>query len=149
MAKYYVEVTAYGTVWHNDPEMKIRHREGQPAVEDSYGGKYWYKEGKLHREDGPAIEHENGNKMWYLNGHVHREDGPAIANSSGYKAWYKDGGYHRDDGPAREFPNGRVEYWLNGDHLTKDQWEAATRPPEELTVAQIEQLLGKRIKVIK
>ncbi len=103
MAKYYVNVSSFGTFWYKDPEMKIRHRE-----------------------DGPAMEWINGDKSWWIDGKVHRLDGPAIEHATGIKYWFKD-----------------------GERLTKEEWEVAIRPVEELTVAQIEQLLGKRIKVIK
>ncbi len=128
MAKYYVEDnSATGTFWYKDPEMEIRHRVGGPAIESAIGYKAWYKNGKLHREDGPAMELANGTKLWYKNGKLHREDGPAV-----------------------EYPNGTCEYWLNGQvYFTKEEWEAGLQPAEELTVGQIEQLLGKRIKVIK
>lgn len=126
MAKYYVDVNENGTYWHKDEEMWI-----------------------LHREDGPAIEYASGSKSWYKDGKIHREDGPAVVSAGGYKYWKINGDYHREDGPAVEYANGTCEYWLNGKYyLTKDQWEAALRP-EELTVVQIEQLLGKRIKIIK
>ncbi len=104
MTKYYVEVDdAATTRWYKDPEMKIRHRVG----------------------------------------------GPAIDYVCGYKAWYIDGKSHREDGPAVELANGDVLYWLNNVCLSKEQWEQALRPAEELTIGQIESLLGKRIKVVK
>jgi len=72
----------------------ICHRENDlPAIEDSDGTKYWYKEGKLHREnDLPAIEYSSGSKFWYKEGKKHREnDKPAII-------WF----------------DGSKQYWING-----------------------------------
>jgi len=38
-----------------------------------------------------------------------------INNIHGYIFYYnKKGEFHRDDGPAYVYPNGKVEYWLNG-----------------------------------
>jgi hypothetical protein len=108
----------------------------------------WKLDGKFHREDGPAIEWANGSKSWYINGKYHREDGPAIEASDGYKAWCLDGIYHRNDGPAIEAYGS--EYWyLNGEELTEEEHRVRTQPAVEMTVAEIEQLLGKRIKVVK
>ncbi len=140
MAKYYVEV---------DDAMTTLHREDGPALERTNGDRYWYKDGKLHRDGGPAVEYANGDKFWYNNGNHHREDGPAVELTTGYQAWYVNGIRHRVEGPARIWSSNNVEYWLDGEMLTKDQWEAKTQRAEELTVAEIEKLLGKRIKVIK
>lgn len=127
MKKYYIEVDDNGTVyWHRDPDCKILHREDGPAIEWADGDKWWCADGKLHREDGPATEYSCGTKHWYVNGKRHREDGPAIEYSCGTKYWY-----------------------LHGEELTKEEFLARTRPVEELTVVQTEQLLGERIKIIK
>ncbi len=127
MAKYYVNVERIGTFQYKDPEMQIQHCEHGPAIEYAGGDKYWYKHDMRHRDDGPAIELANGTKLWWINGKCHREDGPAV-----------------------EYADGKVEYWLKGKfYFTKEEWEAAIRPVEEMTVAQIEQQLGKRIKIIK
>ena len=66
---------------------------------------YWYKEGTniLHRENGPAIE-------W------------AIGYDDGYYAWYINGQCHREDGPAVERNTGCKEYWIDGIHLTEEQF---------------------------
>lgn len=148
MAKYYVNVDKDGDIfWYKDPEMMILDRDGGPAVELTNGSKYWYKDGKHHREDGPAIEHADGSEYWCIDGQYHREDGPAFIRADGYKGWLINGQYHREDGPAVEYPNGNIQYWLKGNRLTKDQWNDAITP-KELTVAEIEQLLGMRIKVV-
>lgn len=40
----------------------------KPHIVNSFGTKWWYKEGYIHREDGPAIEYANGSKKWYYEG---------------------------------------------------------------------------------
>ena len=91
----------------------------------SNGDKYWRLNGKRHREDGPAIECADGGKSWYLNGKRHREDGPAIEWSTGTKYWY-----------------------LNGMRITEDQFNKAMNPTKELTISEIEAMLGHKIKVV-
>jgi len=91
-------------------------------IQDDYGNKYWYKEGKLHREDGPAIEFVSGEKRWYKEGKCHREGGPAIEYINGGKYWYKEGKLHREDGPAVEHVDGRIEYWKNSKSFTKEDF---------------------------
>ena len=86
----------------------------------------WKLNGKLHREDGPAIEHPSGTKCWYINGKLHREDGPAIEHANGYKIWY-----------------------INDVELTEQQFNERTNPVVEMTIAEIEQLIGKRVKIVK
>jgi hypothetical protein len=90
------------------------------------GDKYWSLNGKLHREDGPAIEWANGYKSWYLNDELHREDGPAIECSDGYKCWF-----------------------LNGKRLTEEGFNKRMAPTVEMTMAQINEALGKNVKVVK
>jgi hypothetical protein len=85
----------------------------------------WFLKGKLHREDGPAIEYANGTKYWYINGKRHREDGPAIEYVGGTRVWY-----------------------LNGEELTEEEFNRRMNPVKELTVAEIEKLLGYSVKVV-
>ena len=94
---------------------------------DGYGTrKYFNNAGYLHRTTGPAVEYAKGEKFWYQNGDLHRTNGPAIEYASGTKRWY-----------------------INGDHVTEAEFLAATQPVVEMTVADIEKLLGKRVKIIK
>ena len=86
---------------------------------------------------------------WYLNGNLHREDGPAIEDHSGTKSWWIGGVFHREDGPAIEWSNGAKEWYLNGERVTEEEHRARTQPAVEMTIAEIEQLIGKRIKVVK
>jgi len=90
-------------------------------IQNGYGTKHWYKEGKLHREDGPAVEYANGEKHWYKEGKHHRVDGPAVECANGNKRWYKEGELHREDGPAVEYADGRKEYWKNGRTWTDEE----------------------------
>jgi hypothetical protein len=90
------------------------------------GRKYWHLNGKLHREDGPAIQYSDGDKSWYLNGKLHREDGPAIQYSDGDKYWY-----------------------LNGEFLTEEEFNKRMAPTVEMTMAQINEALGKNVRVVK
>ena len=96
---------------------------------DDIGTTRWHKAAKckiLHRENGPAVEFANGHKDWHQNGQRHRIDGPAIECTDGSKYWY-----------------------INGEELTEAEFLAATQPVVELTVADIEKLVGKRVKIIK
>ena len=90
------------------------------------GDKYWYLNGKWHREDGPAVEYANGDKLWYLNGQLHRVDGPAVELANGTKHWY-----------------------LNGKELTEVEFDEQMNPVKEYSVADLEKILGHRVKVIK
>ena len=90
------------------------------------GHKEWYINGKLHREDGPAVEWNDGTKSWWLNNKRHREDGPAVEYSDGYKDWY-----------------------LNGKRLTQEEFNKRMTSTVEMTMAQINEALGKNVKVVK
>jgi hypothetical protein len=86
---------------------------------------------------------------WKLNGKTHREDGPAIECVDGTKSWWIGGDFHREDGPAIEWANGAKSWYLNGVGMTEEEHRAQTQPAVEMTIAEIEKLLGKRVKVIK
>ena len=113
------------------------------------GSKEWYLNGKRHREDGPALELADGRKEWWLNGMCHRENGPAIEWANGRKSWWVNDKLHRLDGPAIENPSGRKEWWLNDIQYSEEEFLKQTQPVKELTIAEIETLLGHRVKVIK
>ena len=125
--KYYVEVNDDGTYWYEWPGTDRR----------------------LHRTDGPAVEYSDGRRDWYQNGQLHRTDGPAVDWPNRYRAWLQNGLLHRLDGPAVVYANGTKEWWLNDVRHTEDAWRAATQPVVEMTVAEIEAALGKRIKIVK
>jgi hypothetical protein len=99
-----------------------------------------------HRLDGPAIEHTNGSRAWYVNGQRHRTDGPAVEHANGDRDWCQNGRLHRTDGPAIERADGTVEYWIDNKKLTPAEF--AARTVKELTVAEVEALLGHRVKII-
>ena len=84
----------------------------------------WFINGDRHRDDGPAIEYLDGTKAWYLNGERHREDGPACVLSTGAKYWY-----------------------LNGTELSESEFN--NRTVKELSIAELELILGYKVKVIK
>lgn len=113
------------------------------------GRKEWWLNGTLHREDGPAIELADGSTEWYFNGKVHREDGPAIERQNGSKSWWRSGKLHREDGPAGVLADGSKEWYLEGEPMTMSEHADKTRPAKEMTVAEIEKLLGYRIKIVK
>ena len=96
---------------------------------DAFGTTRWYKDAKcniLHRENGPAVEYMSGNKFWYQDGELHRTDGPATEYSDGNKAWY-----------------------INGVRMIEAEFLAATQPVIEMTVADVEKLIGKRVKIVR
>jgi hypothetical protein len=65
-----------------------------------------------------------------------------------YKTEWRLNGYlHREDGPAIEWANGEKEWYLKGEILSETNFNQRTQI-KELTVNQLEKLLGYRIKVI-
>ena len=109
----------------------------------------WRQNGVPHRIGGPAVEYANGVQLWYKHGGLHREDGPAFVRDDGSMAWYKNGKRHREDGPAIEDKNGETQWWIDGVQYTEAEFLAKTQPTKELTIADIEKLLGYRVKVVK
>jgi len=117
---------------------------------DHKGTIYWYNEkDQRHCEHGPAIEFADGTKFWYINNQLHREDGPAIERANGSKEWYINDKQHREDGPAVEYADGRKEWYINGKLLTEQEFIKRTQPVVELTMQDIETLVGKRVKIVK
>ena len=95
-----------------------------------------------------TVQVDENATRWYLNGEFHREDGPAVEDADGYKSWYLNGELHREDGPAYEHADGYKEWWVNGEELSEDEFNARTTT-KELTVGELEDLLGYKIKVVK
>jgi hypothetical protein len=93
--------------------------------------------------------YSNGDKDWYLNGQRHREDGPAFEGADGNKYWYLNGKPHREDGPATEWADGDKSWYLNGKNLTEEEFNKRMAPTVEMTMAQINEALGKNVKVVK
>lgn len=93
-----------------------------------------------------------GTTRWFKNAERsirHRENGPAVIWADGSKFWLQDGQLHRIDGPAVERADGSKEWYNNGEELTETEFLAVTQPVVEMTVADIEKLVGKRVKIIK
>ena len=82
----------------------------------------WYKEGKAHRDnDLPSMLLGEGVQMWYCEGELHREnDLPAIIFQNGDRVWYKEGELHRHGLPAFIDVDGSIEYWYEGEQVTKE-----------------------------
>jgi hypothetical protein len=69
--------------------------------------------------------------------------------ADGTKYWCLNGKFHREDGPAMELANG-VNYWyLDDEQCTEAEFKAKMAPAKEMTVAEIEALLGYRLKIVK
>ena len=98
--------------------------------------------------DGSVVKWPNGSKEWWVNGKRHREDGPAFETPSGYNEWWVNGKRHREDGPALETPSGYNEWWVNGNEYSEQEFATKTKPAKELTLAEIEKLLGYPVKVV-
>jgi len=127
MKQYYVNVNNEGTIsWYSDANRSIIHREDGPAIEYASGDKVWCGDGQYHRVDGPAVIESDGTKFWYFKGKLHRTDGPAVERANGTKYWY-----------------------LNNEKLTEEEHRNVTQPVKELTVDEIEKLLGYKVKVVK
>ena len=126
----------------------MSYKEYTVKVYDN-GTMYWNQNGKLHREDGPAVERVDGTKYWYLNDKLNREDGPAIELADGSKLWHLNGKRHREDGPAMEWANGNKQWFLNDKEYTEEEFKMKMNPVKELTVADIERLLGYPVKIVK
>jgi hypothetical protein len=116
---------------------------------DSAGTTTWYNSrNRRHRLDGPAEERADGYRAWHQNGLYHRLDGPAVETADGDRYWYRFGQLHRLDGPAVETHDGTVEYWITGAKLTHSEFAArSAAETKELTVAEVEELLGYRVKI--
>jgi hypothetical protein len=116
-------------------------------VEVNVCGTFWYYNGNFHREDGPAVEYADGTKEWWLNGNCHREDGPACEWSDGTKSWFLNDKLHREDGPAVEYANGTKYWYLNDEYLSEEEFNKRTKVTE-MTVEEVEKLLGHRVKIV-
>ena len=71
-------------------------------------------------------------------------------NEDGDIFWRNEvGERHREDGPAVEYSDGTKFWYLNGVRMTEKEHARATSPTKELSVIEIENLLGYKVKVIK
>jgi len=70
-------------------------------------------------------------------------------DANGAREWYLSGKRHREDGPAVEYADGSREWYLNGEEYTEEEFLKLTFKAKELTIAEIESLLGYPVKVVK
>jgi len=71
-------------------------------------------------------------------------------NKYGDRIWRnQDGLFHREDGPAIEYADGAKYWYLNGQRLTEEEFNRRTLKVKEMTVAEISELLGYEVKVVK
>lgn len=64
-----------------------------------------------------------GNQHFYdEKGDYHNTDGPAFIGYDGTRIYYRHGKEHNPLGPAIIHPNTSVEYALNGERLTEDEF---------------------------
>jgi hypothetical protein len=148
MQEYTVRINSDGDRRWYKPGTEIRHRLDGPAVEYAGGSRQWYVDGKLQRLDGPAYEGANGTRQWWVDGKRHRLDGPAIEYANGHREWWVNGKHHRLDGPAIEWADGTRWWYIEGEYLTEQEFLARTQPAQEITIAEIEKLIGHRVKII-
>ncbi len=108
----------------------------------------WFnKNGDRHRIDGPAVFVKGKYSAWLVNGQRHREDGPAIEYANGDKSWWVNDKLHRIDGPAIENADGRKEWYIKGKRYTEVEYHESMAPVKELTMPELEKLLGYKVKI--
>ena len=94
-------------------------------------------------------EYEDLDKYQYNNGDIiyykkytkikHNSYGPAMLYVNGCKVYYINDKYHRLDGPAILWSSFRGSYYINGEFLTKEEFE---KHPERL------KFLGKEYLIV-
>ena len=124
---------------------KLHREKDKPAIEYSEGSIAYYRNGKRHRDGGPAIKNPGKHEMWYQDDKLHRDDGgPAITELDGKKLWFQNNKPHRIDGPAIVYPDGTVEYWINGEKTYKEAVEVYRAWfPEESQILSVEEDYNK------
>lgn len=50
---------------------------------------------------------------------------------------------------VRVYEDGSRWWYLNGEELSEAEWKKAVSPVKELTVKEVEELLGHRVKIVK
>ena len=84
------------------------------------GDVWWFKNGLYHRETNPCKDcflcYNNEQTLC-------DEPGPAKIYKEGTRVWHKNSYSHREAGPAIIFPNGRKDYWINGEKISKKSFE--------------------------
>lgn len=101
---------------------------------DSNGTKAWWQNDKLHRLDGPAIEYV---------------DGPASRWVNICKSWYQNGKRHRLDGPAVECYDGAKSWYIEGEHLTEQEFLSRTQSPRKVTMQEVVEQFGENVVITK
>ena len=95
-------------------------------------------------------DHTLGRETWLLNGKKHRDGDLPAVTYNGDQFWYKHGNLHRTNGPAVVYADGKKVWYLDGKkYLRAEDHAFALNPHKELTIAEIEEKLGYKIKVIK
>lgn len=79
--------------------------------------------GRAHCIGGPAVKYSNGDETWVIHGDYHREDGGPAYMDNYQLIWFRYGKVHRPDGPAMVFLSKTPEYWMNGLHLTFEDFK--------------------------
>ncbi len=74
---------------------------------------------------------------------------PQLRMSMVIKYWYLDDKLHREDGPAMEYVNGTKFWHLNNIRYSESDFNLKMNHHKELTVAEIEKLLGYSITIVK
>ena len=74
-------------------------------------------------------EYPDGRRVYTRDGDFHRTDGPAFVGVDGRQTWHLHGREHRLDGPAVTYPDGHAEYWIEGVHLSEEEFQARTAAP--------------------
>ena len=65
----------------------------------------------------------------------------------GDEYWYNENDkLHRTNGPAIVLASGEEFYYINGRGMTHQEYSSR---PIEMTLSQVERLLGKKIKIVK
>ena len=72
----------------------------------------------------PPDNTEYGESRWFdTDGELHRDgDLPAFVDPDGSQSWWQHSLLHRETGPAAIWANGAVEYALNGEEYTEEEW---------------------------
>jgi len=84
--------------------------------------------------DENAIFTPDGYISWELDGKLHRLGAPAVIAPNGTWQWRRNGVLHRIDGPAIIMADGSKEYWVDGRHMTKKQFNDLYTPKRKYSL---------------
>lgn len=135
--------------WYQDGDV---HRDGDhPAIILADGTNMWLQKGEFHREgDKPAVIWAGGRQEWWKHGKHHRQgDHPATISAEGTEEFWSHDQRHRTSGPAVIPPLGAIEkkeYWLNGVHMSKKEWELQTSQVSELLSPDDEKQVRQKVE---